>query len=212
MKHQVMSSTFRIAAVASALILTTGCATQSFTDSGFIVEQPAAPVHESETLRIAVNRESLGKFDAVLIELPQNLMEKQDEKSAELVELLQAELATKLEPRFRVAEAAGPKTLRLRTALTDVNRSSRALNIFTTVLLFAPVDFGGATVEFELDDSMSGETVAAGVALGNGGLGQALASYSKYGHAKYAVAEIAGDIAGALVEPTDHVASASGPK
>lgn len=82
------------------------------------------------------------------------------------------------------------RPLRLISALTDVAKPSRALNVVTTALL-GPISNGGATIEVSIQDAASGEEVAAMVCASEG---RAMSSwsgfknaYSPLGHAELAI-------------------------
>jgi hypothetical protein len=75
-------------------------------------------------------------------------------------------------------------TLRLRTAITQVDLSNPALNAATTVLLFLPFDVGGIAVESELRDSRSGKRVAAVIDVRSGSPLNVIASFSPTGQAR----------------------------
>lgn len=86
---------------------------------------------------------------------------------------------------------ANVKRLNVRATITDVDLSSPTLNTLSTVLVFIPLDRGGAAVTIEAFDSESKERLAALFASYNGGLGEFTGHFSKMGHAEWAFEQAA---------------------
>ena len=103
---------------------------------------------------------------------------------------------------LRVHEAGGgADRLRLRATITAVERAQPALNALTTVLLFAPLSYGGLSVEIEAIDADSGRRVAALAFAGRAGLQDFGASFSDLGHARAQAEIVAGRFAALLMAP-----------
>lgn len=66
-----------------------------------------------------------------------------------------------LYPEYPIVNNPSPGTLRIRSAITSINTSSPALNLVSTAALFIPLDMGGASIEVEFLDAVSGKRLAA---------------------------------------------------
>lgn len=97
--------------------------------------------------------------------------------------------------------AAEPGRLTLRATITAVERAQPALNAVTTVLLFAPLSYGGLSVEVEAFDAASGRRVAAMAFAGRAGLQDFGASFSDLGHARAQADVAAGRFVALLAAP-----------
>jgi hypothetical protein len=86
--------------------------------------------------------------------------------------------------RLALAADGESATLRLRTAITQLDRSNPTLNTATTLLLFIPLDVGGISVESELCDARSGRRMAAVIDTRRGSPVQLKASFSQTGQAQ----------------------------
>jgi hypothetical protein len=93
-----------------------------------------------------------------------------------------------------------PDRLMLRATITAVERAQPALNAVTTVLLFAPLSYGGLSVEIEAFDAAGGR-VAAMAFAGRAGLQDFGASFSDLGHARAQADVVAGRFAALLAAP-----------
>ena len=102
---------------------------------------------------------------------------------------------------MQVQDAADdPDRLTLRATITAVERAQPALNALTTVLLFAPLSYGGLSVEIEAFDA-AGSRVAALAFVGRAGLQDFGASFSDLGHARAQADVVAGRFAAMLAAP-----------
>ena len=110
---------------------------------------------------------------------------------------------------LRVQDAGGePGPLTVRATITAVERAQPALNTVTTVLLFAPLSYGGLSVEIEAFDATGGRVAALAFA-GRAGLQDFGASFSDLGHARAQADVVAGRFAALLAAPAP-VETASG--
>jgi len=99
-----------------------------------------------------------------------------------------------LSPEYLVVEEPGPKVLRIRSTITDIDTSNPALNVLTTLALFVPLDMGGAAIEVEFFDSITGERVAAMVDQKTGTPLQLKSSFSRFGQSNGAFGEWAKEL------------------
>lgn len=103
-----------------------------------------------------------------------------------------------LSPEYIVVNEPGPNVLRIRSIITDIDTSNPALNTLTTVALFLPLDMGGATIQVDFFNSITGERVAAMVDQKTGTTLQFKNGFSRFGHAKGAFVEWAKELKLAL--------------
>lgn len=103
-----------------------------------------------------------------------------------------------LGPEYPVVDQPGPTVLRVQAALTDIDTCSPALNALSTAALFVPLDMGGAAIEVEFYNSITGERVAAMVDRKTGTPLQFKSSFSRFGHAKGAFEQWAKELKQAL--------------
>jgi hypothetical protein len=85
---------------------------------------------------------------------------------------------------YPVVAQAAAGILRIRCAITDIIPSSPGINLATSLLAFVAVDVGGASIEFEILDSMTGERLAAGVDQKLGSSVDGLANLTRLGQAR----------------------------
>jgi hypothetical protein len=88
--------------------------------------------------------------------------------------------------------AAG--VLRVRCAITDVIPVRPALNVATSLVAFVPVDVGGASIEFEFLDSVTGEPLAAGMDRKVGTRFDGFVAFAPLGQARQAFREWAAEL------------------
>ncbi len=119
-------------------------------------------------------------------------------KVKKLTDYAAEQLRESLSKRYRVVTAAGPGVLRLRVALTDIKKTTPAMNILPQTKL-SGVGIGGASMEAEAIDSQSGERVLAVVDSGKGSFMAFKAGLEPFGHAK----EVIGRWAERVVERVD---------
>ena len=117
-----------------------------------------------------------------------------------LEQYFQKSVTEKLAPEFAVVREPGTDVLRIRPAITRVERVKPLVNALTTVALFIPLDMGGASIEVEFLDSLTGERLAAMVETKSGTPLQLIASLSRYGHAENAMDDWASELKSALVD------------
>jgi len=118
----------------------------------------------------------------------------------ELERYFQKSVTEKLAPEFAVVREPGPGVLRIRTAITRVDRANPLLNAVTTAAVFIPLDMGGASIEVEFLDALTGERLAAMVESKSGTPLQLIASFNRYGHAENAMDDWASELKIALLD------------
>ena len=104
-------------------------------------------------------------------------------KLKELTDYFRSELVKGLTKNYRVVSAPGKGVMRLRTAITDVEESEPLLNIHPLMKLTG-AGLGGASMEAEGIDSLTGERIGAIVETRSGNRISVAAGLSRMGHAK----------------------------
>lgn len=141
-------------------------------------------------------------YNKIILEPTVLKIDKKNFKQGELqaaVNDFQKIITDGLSPEYPVINEPGPKVLRIRSMITDIDTSSPALNTLTTLALFVPLDMGGAAIEVEFFDSITGERVAAMIDQKSGTPLQFKSGFSRFGHAKGAFVEWAEELKLALV-------------
>jgi hypothetical protein len=114
-----------------------------------------------------------------------------DEKAALLAQMqaaLQSQVAA-------LPAAPNGRAVRLRAAITQVETVSPALNTVSTLLLFAPLDRGGAALEIEAVDASNGKQLAALTIGYFAPMSEVKARFSKLAPAQLAVQKAVDDFA-----------------
>jgi hypothetical protein len=104
------------------------------------------------------------------------------DKLNDLVQYMEGAMHNALLDHYQVVKQAGPGVARIRLALTDLEKSSPALNVIPQTKLMG-AGLGGAAMEGEILDSLTGEQLAA-VVQSQKGKRLSLSGLSKYGDAK----------------------------
>ncbi len=107
-------------------------------------------------------------------------------KIKKLTDYAREELGKALSKRYQVVNSPGPGVLRLRVALTDIKKTSPAMNIHPATKL-SGVGLGGASMEAEAIDSQSGKRVRAVVDSRKGDVLSIGAGLDELGHAKQVI-------------------------
>lgn len=108
------------------------------------------------------------------------------EKLTELTRYFHSELTKRLSKNNRVVKNRGKGVARIRLAITDVEETDPALNILPTMKLTG-AGLGGASMEGEIMDSVSGRRLGAIVESRTGNRLAMGAGLSKLGHAKQVI-------------------------
>jgi hypothetical protein len=172
----VMVQATRTAFFAAGLILiASSCATvQDPGQAGFLSDY--SKLEEIDENHLVYGSGNLGNYSKFIIEPVAMLYRLPEEErifTDEELEELQAYFETKVrealvkDDGYQVVKAAGPGTAKLRVAITGVDDTIGALN----VLIYTKITgagLGGASMEGELVDSMTGEQIAAVIRWGSG--------------------------------------------
>ncbi len=170
---QVLKSRARWVAFFSVMVWGSlaGCAQHKAAQSGFLdnySQLTPSPVVQG-ALAYTRPGTSLSQYDKFIIEPISIHFSPNAEgitiapaKLAQLAQYLEDEAVKALSERYQVVSAPGPGVLRLRVALTDIQKGNPLLNIHPGTKLTG-VGLGSASMEGEAIDSVTGERILAAV-------------------------------------------------
>ena len=155
--------------------LAAGCATvQDPGQAGFLSDY--SNLEEIDENHLIYDSGNLSNYSKFIIEPVAMLYRQPEEKrkfADEELEDLQAHFATKVrealikDDGYQIVEVPGPETATLRIGITDVDDTIGALNI-TIYTKITGAGLGGAAMEGEVVDSVTGEQIAAVIRWGSG--------------------------------------------
>ncbi len=156
-------------------VMAAGCATvQDPGQREFLSDY--SKLEEIEENHLIYDSGNLGDYSKFIIEPVAMLYRQPEEKrkfTDEELEDLQTHFATTVREAliegdgYQVVEVAGPETARLRIGITDVDDTIGALNV-TIYTKITGAGLGGAAMEGEIVDSVTGEQIAAVIRWGSG--------------------------------------------
>ncbi len=210
------------AALAVLLMLPGGCATYRPTQSGFLSSYAALTPDRFHVNRgIGLQRAStfeaapaeLARIDSYYIEPvewrvdPTSRGGKSPERRDWLCSVLDQTLREQLAATKPVVDRPGPRTARVRSAITVVRLSRPVSNAFLTATMISPygigpVFFGGGAVEAEVI-SPDGRQIAAVSSASGGGWFDIVGYYTRSNHAKKAMKRCAEELVQAVNASTD---------
>ncbi len=185
-----MTSTgFRFSCMLSAAslsVIVAGCASPPST-TGFLSDYSRLEPDGSK--RLAFVDASLGQYSKFIIEPvvvrfhdPATEEKVDSETVAELRTYMEDAISKAISDRYAMVSQPGPGVARLRVALTDLDKSTPALNVLPQTKLTG-LGVGGAAMEAELLDSQTGVQIGAVVQKKKGGL-VSFSGLKKWGDAK----------------------------
>lgn len=190
------------AALVFAALFITGCATNKPTRTGYLTGYDSL---ESVDYAAGLKAQTLAPWSAgrpiVVAPVSWNVAKTDGGSLAaarreKLVSLAQTELSEAINATKTNATAGAP--LELRAAITRVETSNAAVNVVTTLAVFAPLDNGGICVEWQLIDSADGKVLARGVVAQTGKPWNFGSSFRKTGHAERGLKVVAMQVAAYL--------------
>lgn len=95
-----------------------------------------------------------------------------------------AMLRDALQQDLQRAQLSEGRVIQVRARIVDVASASPALNVASTLLLFIPLDRGGASVQIDAVDQATGQRLASLTMSGSGQLRDFSGHFSRYGHAE----------------------------
>ncbi len=135
--------------------------------AGFLSSYDQLEQTAPNRLRFVVEPERLSGYTRFIVEPTEVLVEAEETRvSSDDIQALasdwHASLVQRLGERFEVVTAPGPGTARLRTAVTDLRKSTWWLSLHPATKL-SGAGAGAAAIEAELVDSQTGEQLLASV-------------------------------------------------
>jgi hypothetical protein len=187
-------------------LLLTACANLVPTHSGFLVDYTdLRPQEKNDNLEATASLGSI-EWNEVHIEPVRFVNNDQSQAShAEGQNALCGVLEQALAEEFADLSLTGSdhsRAVRIKAAITGVNRSQPLLNFFTALALFVPVDNGGVSVEIEATEEGSGRRIVAMSGARNGSLFALSGYFKSYGHAEAGLKELAHEFRLLLLAPT----------
>lgn len=145
-----------------------GCMAKRAPQSGFLSDYSMLEKQSDVSFRYRNPNRNLSDYSKFIIEpVVIHLHEKSkarekvsEEDLTDLKNYMHDAIVNAIQDRYEVVYRPGPGVVRVRTALTDVKKSTWWQNIHPTSKLIGS-GLGGATLEAELLDSQTGEQIAA---------------------------------------------------
>jgi hypothetical protein len=163
----------RAAAICSLTLLFAGCATVGPPPpSGFLGDYAELRVDPGDDSLLWWEHEGFdwSRYSGVILEpvtfyyhAQASDREIRPDELKQLADAFREIVIAELGDAYHVTEEPGADVLRVRCAITDVIPVRPALNAVTSIATFVAIDVGGAAIEVEFVDSLTGERVAAGV-------------------------------------------------
>lgn len=122
------------------------------------------------------------------------------EDVSRMTDYFRAKAVEAVQSGYPVVNAPGPGVLRIRAAITDLVPTNVAQNLLTTAAVGLAVDMGGASMEAEFVDSVTGERLAAVVDRKTGSPLALVENFTTWDHARAAFDEWAQELRKALDE------------
>lgn len=197
-----------LALVTAFLILATGCATTSPPEpSGFLGSYDEFDVDPADESLLWWEQDGFdwSNYRAVMLD-PVTIYfdpaaedrEIRPDELKKLTDGFREAVMDELGDAYPVVDTPDSDVLRIRCAITDIVPSNAALNVASSLIAFVPVDMGGAAIEVEYLNSVTGERLAAGVDQKLGTPFDGARGFTRLGHAKGAFREWAKELRIAL--------------
>lgn len=183
-----------------ALVLS-GCAAQKTTNSGFLAHYEQLQVSKDNTGDFIYQSPDISKYHAFIVDEPVFIPGEKSDKGVDVDDIVEIKSAFKdavietFSERYRHTNAVGSDVMRIKLAITGVEKPIYWLNYLATALA-GPVSNGGASSESEIVDSVTGKRLAALCTHTNadpfhGGI---LGYFTSYRHARNILADHAKEL------------------
>ena len=206
------------------LVFLPACAGLAVPDTGFLANRDQlepAPDRDvrwiPDEMELFVDEGALpGEYDSVLIEptaydpVAEPKHEPSAEKIASLREHFDETLSETLSEHYTIVEVPGPRTLRVRASIAEVNPSNVLVNILGLILVFPP-DMGGIACELEAVDATTGERRVGMAAHRDGTAFLLIECFTKYGHARHGMKKLTEELLDTLRGPATEPEAAPEP-
>jgi len=168
------------------LTMSTGCA-KKHKKTGFLSDYSHLEPDDGSLRYVDMKR--LGSYDRFILEpvvvrlygTPQG-SRPDPEIRRELANYLQNAIVNAIRDRYKTVSHSGPGIARIRVAITDIDKSTPAMNVLPQTKMTG-LGIGGASMEGELLDSRTGEQIGA-VIQSQKGKRISLSGLKKWGDAK----------------------------
>ncbi len=168
MSKVVSKSTRKNLLLIFVFVVVSACGSPKPTQTGFLDDysQLSPSPHVKGAYTYFNPEKTLGDYSKFIIEPVRVIMIPSAEERIghdnlkELAEYFRTQIILELGERYSVVKNPGPGVARVRVAITDVQAAKRALNIHPGSMI-SGVGLGGACMEGEVVDSVSGESIAA---------------------------------------------------
>ena len=168
-----------------AMITQCGCESKQMEQTGFLSDYSRLEPVSDEMLRYFNPNLPLSKYKRFIID-PVEIYASESkltaEEKKELTSFMESQIRSSLGSKYPTTRSPGPGVGKIRVALTDIDKSSAVMNILPATKV-AGTGLGGAAMEAELVDSVTGEQIGAIMEYQKGSR-LSLEGLSKYGDAK----------------------------
>jgi len=183
---------FRLSILFLVIVGLSACGSGPQQKSGFLTDYSKlspSTYKDAKGAMVYVKENSLKNYDNFILSPVQIRLSKKGrergvdrKKLRELASYTNKQLRAELEKSgYSVVNQAGPGTLLFRGALTDVEPGAPLANIHPAMVI-SGIGLGGASMEWELQDSLTGEVIVAVVDSRKGSRG--FDGFTKYGNAE----------------------------
>ena len=185
-----------------AALLLSGCATPQAAKTGFLKDYSKLEPHPEIDGRIRYINPHIdaAKYTKFIVEpVAINLSEKGKARDTDpkelsrLAKFFRTKIIEELQKGYQVVQSSGPGVARVRTSISDVDKTLPLLNIHPGSKMMGR-GLGGAGAEMELVDSKTGQRIAAAVDHQKGSRLSMGAGLSKFGHAEEVMENWAKDL------------------
>ena len=179
-----------------------GCAGSQAAKTGFLKDYSKLQPHPDVDGRFRyinpnIDASKYNKFivDPVAINLSKKGKERDiDPKDMQkLANYFRKRIAVELNKGYQIVRSPGPDVIRIRTSISEVDKTNRLLMIHPATKL-SGAGLGGAGAEIELVDSVTGERIAAAIDNHKGSRRDMAGGFQKFGHAEAVMEKWAEDL------------------
>jgi hypothetical protein len=214
-KRSTLQRAVTVCAAMTWPFLLAGCASQKVTETGYLSAgyadlRPETPT--SGTLMRKPDTAVLARYDSVMVDPVElqidtvagigtagaSLSAVDRTELQKVAEAATTKIREALSKEWTVVTRPGPRTLRIRTALTAVRKANPGINLVLTIVI-VPLDNGGLSAEADILGA-NGKSVASLTWVDQGRLNPT-GYFSPFGHAKAVTSGLAGKIAKLLKRP-----------
>ncbi len=167
------------------MVVQCGCESKQMVKTGFLSDYSRLEPVSDEMLRYFNPNLPLSGYKSFILEPVKIYASKGDltkSENKELTSFMESQIRLALGSKYPITRSPGQGVGKIRVALTDIDKSSAVMNILPATKI-AGIGLGGAAMEAELVDSLTGQQIAAIMEYQKGSR-LSLEGLSKYGDAK----------------------------